>query len=112
MGLVGVGLAAKGPWACDSGQPAEVDGVKYKTKVALVMDGYPETPSVSVNGTMVKVEVQAWVAATNAPFRFQFPNPYEFTLPPKNDGTIVGFDVGLAPVPGHPMTKHSVRMLC
>merc|ERR1711920_1123272 len=58
------------------------------------------------------VEVQAWVAATNAPFRFQFPNPYEFTLPPKNDGTIMGFDVGLAPVAGHPMTKDSVRMLC
>jgi hypothetical protein len=41
-------------------------------------------------------------------FKFAFPDPYEFTIPPSADGgIIVGFDVG-----SYGMTKHSTRMLC
>jgi hypothetical protein len=42
--LVGAGLTEAEPWACSLGQPAVAGGVKYKTKVALVKDGWPTTP--------------------------------------------------------------------
>ena len=36
--------ASAGPWACDAGQPAVVGGVTYKTRVALVQEGFPAAP--------------------------------------------------------------------
>eukprot|EP00418_Pyrodinium_bahamense_P068256 CAMPEP_0179084932 /NCGR_PEP_ID=MMETSP0796-20121207/38435_1 /TAXON_ID=73915 /ORGANISM="Pyrodinium bahamense, Strain pbaha01" /LENGTH=205 /DNA_ID=CAMNT_0020782359 /DNA_START=63 /DNA_END=680 /DNA_ORIENTATION=- len=116
----GAAEAATEPWACSSGQPVMVGGIKYKTKVALVRAGYPPTPFVNANHTNVKVAVIATLAVGGAAFPFNFVNPHEYVMPPKKDGIMIGFDVGFAPVLGQPqcptsicgMTKNSVRMLC
>lgn len=118
--LVAVGTvdAVEEPWACSSGQHAVVGGVKYKTKVALIKDGDPSTGFVNASHTMVKIKVQATLADGGAAFPFHFSDPHEYVMPPKKAGSMVGFDVGFAPVPGEcpddvcEMTKDSVRMLC
>jgi FKBP-type peptidyl-prolyl cis-trans isomerase len=121
--VVGAGLAnaTLEPWACSSGQAVTVGGVKYKTKVALVQDGYPPTPFVKANNTKVQITVKATLAATGKPFPFNVTNPYTYEVPPKKDGSmIVGFDVGFGSIIGKPqcatgicgMTKDSTRMLC
>jgi hypothetical protein len=115
------GVNSSEPWACSSGQAVTVGGIKYKTKVALVKDGYPAMPFVSANNTQIQIVVKATLAATGKPFPFDFPNPYTYQVPPnKNGSMIVGFDVGFGSVIGKPqcasgicgMTKDSVRMLC
>lgn len=120
--LVALGVvdAATEPWACSSGQPVVVGGVTYKTKVALVKEGYPYTPVVQANHTKVKVAVKATLAIGDVSFPFEFSNPHEYVMPPRKDGNMIGFDLGFAPVLGGPecpagvcgMTKDSVRMLC
>jgi hypothetical protein len=113
--------AAAVPWACE-GEPAVVDGAKYKTKVSLVQDGVGE--GVTADNTRVRLSVKANLVAnggTGPTFPFEFANPYQMTKDPKKDGgMIVGFDVGLWPTPqpgrcGSPMCgfkKDSTRMMC
>jgi hypothetical protein len=103
------------------GQAVVAGGVTYKTTVFLEQGGFPAKPFVSLKTPWVNVSVKATLAATGAPFPFEFANPYKFTLPPKKDvNGVVGFDVGLAPT-AQPvrcgsaecgMTTGSMRTLC
>ena len=99
---------------------AVVNGVTYKTRVYLVQEGMG--PAVTADNTRVRLSVKANLMTdgrTGASFPFEFPNPYQATLNPKNDGgSIVGFDVGMFPVIGggagqqDGFTKDSTRLLC